>query len=997
MADNQQEENENSKAKEPIETVTINSKITNLKKLIKIFICIEYIFIWLIKKINYILSSCTIITQFIVILIPFSITCIILIFLLHITFYKNLYLFNFYKGIKEEFLDNYATELDDLHSELDIFVIKENYIDMENQLFFELYYKEMASVGLLNNPNKSVIPNINRESEKLYLYESNLNKINLNENDIYTISKNISKKNVDDRKDSIGELAKLYYYMFPIITYGAFSMNVIINQSFFIAYEFDENNKNIKNNELFFMYPRDKDAFNQNNNFVPNNYLLNPLVSKEHFEHSELINNSYYHENWFMKQDNTFRETVNISKDGYSQVSLAHLNNEHNENINKSLIISTQQYIKSNNRHYIVNIIFFLYQNISNKGTNEYSTFILKNNSNIEKTENEKYSDNDTFVILKSDITEYSLTTIDYQYFHYGLYEKNHNFFKNGISFDSFNLDYLYEPFDYYFSVDNFKIDFKYLSTLYLYKTLFQAIKHSIIQKKREEVFLFNFHDEVRVRDICKAINFKSYENYYEKSGINCWSKENNIYYNEDNYINLSMIDIYSIYPYCGCLPLFCLENYFSFYNNYNNIELASDISLPSKCQNFYISNEIENTQYSSKDININIKYSLYYKIISKLQNLNNDYIKFEIDKLSQLNNYYLLVVTQVKSSTNLFVYQFYTQLTYLDLIMIVLGITIISSVICLIIMYVNLRRYSIIIKEFKIKFDLYVFCSEDNKIINLYNGEKYKKYLNRKFDEFNNNDNIPLLQNDSLYGKDIYSINENSLLDDLFTMFCKHYKLSRKSIEKYYSQQKHETKNQMKLKMMMEKNELFRLLSMFSILAPIFKLNLSLDYKMYNYTKIIKKYDQYVSQVVNINKEQTRLTQNILYELLSTENISDYGLVSNLNFKYISNIKAELKENCIQNSMFKNVINRLKGKDEDLNEGDININDVFLIMKDGDEKQNIKLILKQKNELMEIFKNKFEVDDYLNLNKIESSFNFFLINSYYKYLKQIAYDINNN
>ena len=52
MADNQQEENENSKAKEPIETVTINSKITNLKKLIKIFICIEYIFIWLIKKLT---------------------------------------------------------------------------------------------------------------------------------------------------------------------------------------------------------------------------------------------------------------------------------------------------------------------------------------------------------------------------------------------------------------------------------------------------------------------------------------------------------------------------------------------------------------------------------------------------------------------------------------------------------------------------------------------------------------------------------------------------------------------------------------------------------------------------------------------------------------------------------------------------------------------------------------------------------------------------------
>jgi hypothetical protein len=177
----------------------------------------------------------------------------------------------------------------------------------------------------------------------------------------------------------------------------------------------------------------------------------------------------------------------------------------------------------------------------------------------------------------------------------------------------------------------------------------------------------------------------------------------------------------------------------------------------------------------------------------------------------------------------------------------------------------------------------------------------------------------------------------------------------------------------------------------MFSVSAPKFRLNLSLNYKMYNHSKIIKKYDQYVTQMANIDKEQTRLTQNILYELLSTENISDYGLITNLNFKYVSNIKAELKENSIQNALFINVINKMKGKNDDLNDSQININDVFLILKDGDEKQNIKLILKQKNELMEFFKFKFESDDYINYNRIESSFNFFLVNSYYKYLKQIV------
>ena len=295
-------------------------------------------------------------------------------------------------------------------------------------------------------------------------------------------------------------------------------------------------------------------------------------------------------------------------------------------------------------------------------------------------------------------------------------------------------------------------------------------------------------------------------------------------------------------------------------------------------------------------------------------------------------------------------------------------------------------------IKEFLQKYELYVFHSEDGKSNDDMKNQQYKNGKENKLEKQSiQNENFSFSQNENMIGKDIYSDNENTLFDDLFSMFCKHYKLSRKDVDKYCSKKNHETKYQMKLKMMSEKNELFKLLTMFSVSAPKFRLNLSLNYKMYNHSKIIKKYDQYVTQMTNIDKEQTRLTQNILYELLSTENISDYGLISNLNFKYVSNIKAELKENSIQNALFINVINKMKGKNDDLNDSQININDVFLILKDGDEKQNIKLILKQKNELMEYLKFKFESDDYINYNRIESSFNFFLVNSYYKYLKQIV------
>ena len=991
MNDNHQESYTKMKSDKSLDTSNPISKIF-ITKIIKIFTCVKNIFKWIKNKIDSILSSWSILTQITLTLIPCSILFILLIFFVHYNFYDNLYIFNFQKGLKEELTDKYITEMDDLHAELDSFVMKENYFDIENQLFFEVYYKELCSIGLLNNSNKATFPNMSLYSETMYLVIDNfINDTDLKDN-AFTIPKSISKKNVDDRKgDSIGELLKIYYNMLPIITYGAYLMNVYINQTFFIAYEFDKNNNsNIKINELCFMLPRGTNSFNDNDNFTPTNYLLNPLINSTHFDHTELIQNSYYNENWFMKQDNIFRESVNDSQNGYSEISLAHLNHEYNGNINKSIIISSQQYINSNDRHYIINIIFFFNQNNLNKETIEYSTFIVKDNQNYEKYENEKYSDNETFVVLKSDIIEYSLANINYQYFHNGLYDKNNNFNINGILYDSFNLDKLYDSLDFYQTIENFQIDLKYFCTLYLYKTLFQTANYSRITKNREEIYLYNFNKEETIKTICNLIDFNSYQDYNKETGIDCWEKENNLYYNENTFKSVSMRDSNSRYPYCGCLPLYCLKNFENINNDFRNIKIASDINLPNKCQNKFTSYQLENKVDYNNNF-IKISKELYRMVLPFLKISNTNYIKFNYEPLSQMQEYYFLIITEVKANTTLFLFHFFAIIIKLEIMTIILGITILGSLISLIIIYVNIRRYSQIIKNFKKSHELYVLDSEDNN--NNEEKQKNKNNDNMHLERNNiNNENMPLLQNE---GKDLFEITENNLLNDLFNIFCKHYKLSRKDIEKYYSKQSHETKNQMKIKMMMEKNELFKLLAMFSILAPFFRLNLSLDYKMYNYTKIIKKYNQYVSQVVNINKDQTRLTQNILYELLSTENISDYGLISNLNFKYISNIKFRLKDNSIQNTIFENVINKMKSNNEDLNNNnDININNVFLL---GDDKDNIKLILKQKNELMEMFKNKFENDDYINFNKIESSFNFYLINSYYKYLKLIVLEENYN
>ena len=141
-----------------------------------------------------------------------------------------------------------------------------------------------------------------------------------------------------------------------------------------------------------------------------------------------------------------------------------------------------------------------------------------------------------------------------------------------------------------------------------------------------------------------------------------------------------------------------------------------------------------------------------------------------------------------------------------------------------------------------------------------------------------------------------------------------------------------------------------------------------------------MKKYNHYVGRLENIDKEQAKLTRNILYELISTECIADYGLITNLNFKYVTNIKSDSKLNSIKYTMFENIKNKQIKENPKINE-EI----------DNDDIPIKKLVLKRKNVLINIFRNRFESDDFLSYNQLENAFNFFLVNSYYKYSRQIA------
>ena len=495
-----------------------------LKKLLHLITCIVDLFITLFDKIYSLFSDCSLVTQFSILLIPLSILMILIIYNIHVQFYTDIYDFNFSKTYKEEFLDPFMTQIDDLKSELTAIIIKDSKLDFENQLFFQIYFRELASVGFFKKePNKKFLDDVNKD--KYYSLFSQLNYFN-NMDANFVLEKESSKIKIDKRDtDQLGELGKIYYYIFPYIWYQSISINSIINQSFFIAYELGGKNYSVDENYFFFRYPRNSEGFKINDNFIRSNNALNPQIFSSGISDTNMKgNNNYNFDNWYMMPDYKFRESINFEEDKYYyKISLAHLNAENDGNINKTFITYSQQYIKCNERYFFINIIFFKNQINLKEGDNDYSSFIVKDNYTKGIDERigviyDKHSDNISYVLTLSDITEYSLTETDYKFFHLGLYENNEIYYMNGILFDSFSLDYLYDHSKYYTSTRVGAYDIKYFVTLYLYKSLFQNIRFKEISSVGNKEDAINW-----IQDIVKEANaliYKYVSMHKESSGM---------------------------------------------------------------------------------------------------------------------------------------------------------------------------------------------------------------------------------------------------------------------------------------------------------------------------------------------------------------------------------------------------------------------------------------------------------------------------------------------
>ena len=183
-------------------------KFQNNKRTIKNTCCCFSCCSKFIKTIKECFSKTSILCQFLIIFLPVLLILILFIVITHINLFCDIYKFNFFTAIKEEFLRYFLSDLDDINFDLNKKKVSLLFEDISNMAFFKIYFDELNSYGLLNNDPEKIFPNIS-------LYEEDIHKSLEKFNTIYSIPNKLSQKHIDARNDSLSELAKLYYYFYP--------------------------------------------------------------------------------------------------------------------------------------------------------------------------------------------------------------------------------------------------------------------------------------------------------------------------------------------------------------------------------------------------------------------------------------------------------------------------------------------------------------------------------------------------------------------------------------------------------------------------------------------------------------------------------------------------------------------------------------------------------------------------------------------------------------
>ena len=984
------------------------SKKTDQPKIVhfQIFSCLKRTFNYLKAKYNYCTSNSKLFTQFLIFVLFFSLLLFFSVFLLHYFGFERIFKFDYFFAVQNEYLDYLISDLDEIDFNLGSYEVKSQFEDIDNIYFFNIYFKELISMGLLNNQNSTkIFPNISANSSTLYQsFEKHLleNRIE----GLYTIPNEQAKKYVDDREDSLSEIAKLYYQFFPIISYGGFSKETYINQSYLIAYEYNNETKDIIGDYLYFSFPRTNNGMTNLSNFYQQSSFISPSIRSKKIEHKEKYNDTFYKENWFIGQDYDYRslaEDINCCF-----VSFSNLNYNYYGILNKSNLVSMQSYFHSENKSYIINIIYFIGQKVLKDECLDFSAFILINDSAKPLIE-EKYSDNDTFLISKSRIPELTLSSKLSQYFHYDMYYKNYNFFKHGVSFDNIDIQTLAEPLKYYKSSEKFNIDLRYFSSLYLYASLYRILDYNKTTedtKPLTEIYFFN-KDNI-LQNICNTINFTSYISYLKLEKINCFDDNNLLYYSERDTQEDIFYFNYNTMPFCICLPLYCLKN-LDINHIPDKFEIIEEMKLPDKCQNNYKTflngiNELYKNKPDEVDSFLEFNFGLNnINIFSEnvKESIEKEYYIIKSYKFSQFQDLTFLLIAFVDNSPlkdilcNL-ITKIDTIKSY-GIIIELIGM-VLAFVIGNILIIKNIKKVSNVIFDFEKIHEKFLSklesssmsCSNKANESTIFNSN-----VNIGLDKLNKTENFGLIKNvktteeNNIYNNLFYS-NENSLLNELLLLYCKYYNISKEELMKKNYNSKHSNNKKDKYQDE-EENELFKFLRIMSKYIPKFKLNVSMDYNFYLNSNLNNNYIKSITKGQHLSPKQ--LTQSVVFELLSTECTQDNsGLITNLNFKYITNINIDSKtdNSAIKNSMFSFADSEMKNFKQKVFENK------DILIEDENIRDNLKIIWKEKNNVLEELENNFENDDYLKKEKLREAFDSFIVNTYYKYLQKIIKESSN-
>jgi hypothetical protein len=215
------------------------------------------------------IAKCSIFLQFFILIFPVSILLGIILTLIHIHLFNSKIKLDYYTLIKDEYLQYLITDIDDQRFDLRLNEIKTHFDDKGNIFFFKFYFEELISLGLLDEDDVKIFPNISNISDSLYKIVDKMSE----SNNIYTIPANLSKEYIDERNDAFSELSKIYFHFYPIMSLEGFKGNSHINQSYLIAYQVDSD-KQILGNELYFNFPRLNGEYLKDNIFYPGNHFI---------------------------------------------------------------------------------------------------------------------------------------------------------------------------------------------------------------------------------------------------------------------------------------------------------------------------------------------------------------------------------------------------------------------------------------------------------------------------------------------------------------------------------------------------------------------------------------------------------------------------------------------------------------------------------------------------------------------------------------------------